>query len=225
MLFLLIIANLLIRSRLPPGVGGSVWPDFRIFRDATFAWTTAGVFFTEWALFIPISYISSYALQHSISTTFSYRLIALINAGSFFGRWLPGYVADYWGRFNLMVITVFLCLLVTLGVWLPARGNIAAICVFAVGFGFSSGSFISLTPVCIGQLCKTEDYGRYYATAYSIVSLGCLTGIPIAGQVLAVDEGDYWGLIIFTGVCIAGGLVCFGTARLLKTGLIIKTVY
>ncbi|KAL9117967.1 MAG: hypothetical protein Q9187_005493 [Circinaria calcarea] len=225
MLFLLIIANLLIRSRLPPKVGGSVWPDFRIFRGATFAWTTAGVFFIEWGLFIPISYISSYALRYGISSTFSYQLLALINAGSFFGRWLPGYVSDLWGRFNLMMITVFLCLLVTLGVWLPARGNIAAICVFAVGFGFSSGSFISLTPVCVGQLCKTEDYGRYYATAYSLVSLGCLTGIPIAGQILAVDGGDYWGLIIFTGVCIAAGLVCFGIARLLKTGLRLRIVY
>jgi hypothetical protein len=44
--------------------------------------------------------------------------------------------------------------------------------IYALLFGFSSGSNISLTPVCVGQLCKTENYGRYYATAYTIVSFG-----------------------------------------------------
>lgn len=48
--------------------------------------TTAGVFFIEWALFIPLSYISSYALVEGVSPVFSYQLLAILNAGSFFGR-------------------------------------------------------------------------------------------------------------------------------------------
>ena len=43
----LLIANVCIRSRLPPKKGGSVWPDFRIFRQVDFAVTTLGVFFME----------------------------------------------------------------------------------------------------------------------------------------------------------------------------------
>ena len=34
------------------------------------------------------------------------------------------------------------------------------------------GSNISLTPVCVGQLCDTEVFGRWYATCYTIVSIG-----------------------------------------------------
>lgn len=45
---LLLVANIFIRSRLPPKLGGSVLPDFRIFRDKAFALTTVGVFFEEW---------------------------------------------------------------------------------------------------------------------------------------------------------------------------------
>ncbi|MCJ1476370.1 hypothetical protein MMC13_005036 [Lambiella insularis] len=220
LLVLVVIANLLIKSRLPPKLGGTVWPSFHIFNDKVFAVTTAGVFFIEWALFIPISYISSYALHVGINPTFSYQLLSLLNVGSFFGRWLPGYVADRWGRFNTMIITVLLCLLFIIGLWLPAavpmssvRDNIPLIAIFAIGFGFASGSNISLTPVCVGQLCKTEEYGRYYATCYTIVSFGCLTGIPIAGAIVKLDGGDYWGLIIFTGACYATGLLCFITAR------------
>ena len=232
-MFLLIIANLLIRSRLPPKVGGSVWPDFRIFKDEIFALTTAGVFFIEWGLFLPLSYISTYALHYGISASFSYQLLAVVNAGSFFGRWVPGYVADYLGRFNTIILTVALCLAMTLGFWMPAaevlRGqtsaNVAVLCVFAVGFGFASGSNISLVPVCVGQLCETESYGRYYATCYTLVSVGCLTGIPIAGQIMAADGGQYWGLIIFTAMCYAGGLVCFIAARVLKVGWKVTAIY
>ncbi|MCJ1436807.1 hypothetical protein MMC27_006189 [Xylographa pallens] len=232
LLFLVILANLFIRSRLPPKVGGSVWPDPGIFKDKVFALTTAGVFFIEWALFIPISYITSYALHVGINSTFSYQLLAILNVGSFFGRWLPGYVADRWGRFNTMIITVFLCLLFVIGLWLPAatptsavRDNIPLIVIFVLGFGFASGSNISLTPVCVGQLCETEQYGRYYATCYTVVSFGCLTGIPIAGALISLDGGEYWGLILFTGACYFVGLACFITARILRVGWRLNAVF
>jgi MFS family permease len=173
-LIVLSIANLLIRSRLPqkPFSKENVLPDFRIFRDPRFALTTASVFFIEWGLFVPISYISSYALDHGFSSKFSYQIIAILNAGSFFGRWLPGYFADYLGRFNTLIATVALCLLCNACLWLPAGNSMALLIVYSALFGFSSGSNISLTPVCVGQLCKTENYGRYYATAYTIVSFG-----------------------------------------------------
>lgn len=175
---LLIPANLLIRSRLPPLPGTRVLPDFTIFRDPTFALTTAGVFFIEWGLFVPLAYISSYALAHRVNSAFAYQLLAVVNAGSFFGRWLPGYVADRLGRFNTMILTVLLCLLTTLALWLPAGDSVPLMCVYAVLFGFASGSNISLTPVCVGQLCRTESYGRYYATCYTVVSFGYVQ-VPI----------------------------------------------
>ncbi|KAL8966259.1 MAG: hypothetical protein Q9183_003451, partial [Haloplaca sp. 2 TL-2023] len=110
-LILLIVANLLIRTRLPPKPSGTVWPDFRIFRDVTFALTTAGVFFIEWGLFVPLTFISSYALANGVSPTFSYQVLAILNAGSVFGRGIPGYIADRLGRFNTMILAVLLCLL------------------------------------------------------------------------------------------------------------------
>lgn len=233
-LFLLCIANLLIRSRLQPSkdshVVQNIWPDWRIFKNRVFVLTTAGVFFIEWALFIPLSYISSYALAGGVSPTFSYQLLAILNAGSFFGRWAPGYMADLFGRFNTMIITVALCLISVLAVWLtgsPGDGSrgIAQLVIFCVLFGFASGSNISLTPVCVGQLCGTEVFGRWYASLYTVVSFGCLTGIPIAGQLLATEGGKYTGLIGFVGACYGGGLICFIWARVLKVGWSLRKIY
>lgn len=234
LLFLLCIANLLIRSRLQPSkdshVVQKIWPDWRIFKDRVFVLTTAGVFFIEWALFIPLSYISLYALAEGVSPTFSYQLLAILNVGSFFGRWAPGYMADMFGRFNTMVITVALCLICVLAVWLtcsPQDGSrgIAQLIIFCILFGFASGSNISLTPVCVGQLCETEVFGRWYAGLYTVVSFGCLTGIPIGGQLIATEGGKYTGLIGFVGACYGGGLICFIWARVLKVGWSLRKIY
>lgn len=173
-LILVIGSCLLVKSRLPkkPASKENVLPDFRIFRDAKFAFTTAGIFFIEWGLFVPVSYISSYALAHGVSTKLSYQMVAFLNVGSVLGRAIPGFIADFLGRFNTLIVTVALCLVCNACLWLPAGGNVPLTIVYCVIFGFASGSNISLTPVCIGQLCKIENYGRYYATAYTIVSFG-----------------------------------------------------
>ena len=245
-LVLLVFANLFIRSRLPPKKPSkeNILPDFHIFRDPVFALTTLGVFFIEWGLFIPLAYISSYSLANGVSDTFSYQLLAILNVGSCCGRYFPGLIADKIGRFNAMVITIFLCLLSTLALWLPAGGHIALIIIFALVFGFASGSGksqhssycmivkanflnlgISLTPVCVGQLCKIENYGRYYATCYTLVSFGSLTGIPIAGQLIKTCGGQYWGVIVFAGMSYAASLTTFTAARMLGGGWQIKTKY
>ncbi|QKX62881.1 uncharacterized protein TRUGW13939_10049 [Talaromyces rugulosus] len=213
-------ACILIRSRLPskPASRQNILPDVRIFRDPIFALTTAGVFLIEWGLFVPITYISSYALVQGFPTSFSYQILAILNVGSIFGRWLPGYFADFLGRFNTMILTILGCLLSCACFWLPAENSKAMLIVYALTFGFFSGSNISLTPVCVGQLCKTENYGRYYATAYTVVSFGTLTGIPIAGEILSRCGGQYWGLITFVVACYFGGLLAFTVAKLVKVG-------
>lgn len=232
LLFLCTIANLLIRSRLPPKEGGTVLPDYRIFRDYAFLFTTIGVWFMEWGLFIPITYLISYCLSSgAFSDKFSYQIMAIFNAGSCFGRWLPGIMADKLGRFNSQIFAFGLCGITSMALWLPASllpGTSPAVkplmIVFSVLFGFASGSNISLTPVCVGQLCITQEYGRYYATCYSAVSLATLTGIPIAGGILERCGGNYYGVVLITGASYIVGCACFVAARAVKIKGLFKLV-
>jgi MFS family permease len=213
-LFLCIIANLLIRSRLPKSqIHRSPHPDFRILAQPAFAWTVIGVFLLEWALFIPLTYITSYAMEKHYSTAFAYQILPILNVGSVFGRWLPGFYSDVIGRYNTCLVVTAFTIFSVFAVWLPFGNHTAGLVVFVLLFGFASGSNISLTPVCIGQLCETKDYGRYYATCYTIVSLGCLTGIPIAGAILDACSGSYWGLVVWTGACYVIALLAFIVAR------------
>lgn len=213
-----IIAICLIRSRLPPAANATAHPDFRIFKQLAFTLTTLGIFLLEFSLFIPLAYISTYAMAKNFSTEFSYQLLPIMNAGSVVGRLLPGYYSDIIGAFNTCILASVLCVIATLGVWLPVGHTTPGIVIFAILFGLGSGIGIAIAPVCISRLCKTQEYGRYYATAYMCVSFACLIGIPIAGNILQAGNGSYVGLIITTGVIFVASAVCLVWAKVYQLG-------
>ncbi|KAG4431072.1 hypothetical protein IFR05_013447 [Cadophora sp. M221] len=212
-------SNSFIKGRITLGRTSSAQPDLRILAHPTFALMVLGVFLLEFALFVPLTYINSYCISKGFAPSFYSSVLPILNVGSLFGRLLPGYLADKYGRFNTAIVAIILTVISIFGVWLPFGGTKAGILIFALMFGLGSGSNISLTPVCIGQLCHVEDYGRYYSTCFSIVSLGCLSGVPIAGKILDVSAGgNFNGLVIFVGCCCAGGRLAFGCARVLAVG-------
>ncbi|KAE8323728.1 major facilitator superfamily domain-containing protein [Aspergillus sergii] len=217
------LACLLMKTRLPRNKTAGASIDFKALKDIKYATTTAAVFLVEFAVFIPITYIASYAVHVGINTTLSYALIIFLNLGAIPGRFLPGLIADRLGRFNVMVLTSLICAVLTLALWLKAGDNIAAIICYAVLLGFWSGAAISLTPVCISQVCATEDYGKRNGTTFTIVSVGTLTGIPIAGAIQQNNGGDYWGLIVFGGVLYLAATVAFAVARGVCAGWALRT--
>ncbi|KAF9871602.1 hypothetical protein CkaCkLH20_11013 [Colletotrichum karsti] len=113
-------ATLLIDTRLPPAPNASPHPDLRILREPVFAVTTIGLFLFEWSLFIPITYISSYAVSKGFSTDFAYQIPTILNAGSVAGRVLAGWWGDYVGPFNSHIAALFLSTVACLAIWLPA---------------------------------------------------------------------------------------------------------
>lgn len=231
-LFLVAVANLLLRSRLPKSKLSfrTLLPDFRIFADGTgcLAFCTAGLFFMELALFVPLAYLTSYSVDHGLPKSLSYQLIAILNAASVAGRALPGFIADKAGRYNTMIAMLLLCALSTLCIWLPAAPTETVrslVILYAVVFGFASGSNLSLTGPLVGQLCETSHYGRYYSTCYAIVSFATLIGIPIAGQLLKVSGGEYYGVIALTGAGYVVSALCVLIVRVVKVGWRVRAVF
>ncbi|KAI9747493.1 MAG: hypothetical protein M1835_002065 [Candelina submexicana] len=244
---LLILCSISIafcRSRVPPRKGAAkTWrstiPDPRIFMDGTgaMAATSAGVLLTDLAYFIPITYIPSYYvdrqnLSHEEALTgsaaFAYQLLAILNASSCVGRYVAGSVADRCGRYNTMIVSLFLCIISVLCFWSPdilapnLSNNPALLILFVILFGFVSGSNVSLTPICLGQLCDTQEYGRYYASCFTVVAFGVLASLPIAGSLLdavqATGKERYWGVAFFAGGCYVGSFLCFVWVRIRVKG-------
>ncbi|KAF2845637.1 MFS general substrate transporter [Plenodomus tracheiphilus IPT5] len=213
-----VFASILLRKRLPHNKKAGASIDLLALRDKTYALTTLAVCLVEFAVFIPYTYISSYAIHAGMEQQHSYRLMALLNAGAIPGRALPGYVADRFGAFNTMSATSFICSIFIFALWLTAGSSEIAITAFAVLFGFWSGAAISLTPVCVASVCKIEDYGKRNGTTFSLASFATLIGVPIAGAIVQANEGEYVGLIVFAGASYLAACAAFVATRIVAGG-------
>ncbi|TVY36773.1 Riboflavin transporter [Lachnellula subtilissima] len=209
-LVMMTVGNFCIRGRLPPRKnGGTV--DLRCFQDARFSWATIGVACFEFVLFGALGILPTYALGQGFSTQTSFNIVAVLNAGSAFGRSFSGYFSDRYGRFNTMILTLTLSLVVTFALWLPVGNHVVLFYIFAPLFGFGSGSIISMAPVCIGQLCKADEYGQFYGTSYSVVAFATLICIPIAAELLPTIGAT--GFVAFFGGILLLSLGSFVMAR------------
>lgn len=218
-------ACMLLKKRLPPNKKAGAAIDLKALADPKFGMTALAVFLIEFAVFIPYTYICSYALHEGMDLQTSLLLNALVNAGAIPGRALPGYLADRFGPMNVMCVTAGVCAMFIYALWLTAGGSEAATIAFAILFGFWSGAGISLTPVCIGQACRTEDYGKRNGTAFFLASFGTLVGVPLAGAIVQWCDGAYYSLIIFAGGLYFLSLCAFFIARGLCAGWSLKILF
>jgi MFS family permease len=185
----------------------------------------SAIFILDWAVLVPPAYITMYAASKKLDAI-SQHILAILNAASIFGRGLPGPVADKMGRFNVMIVCSAICTISLFGLWLNLGSDVPGLIVFAIVYGFFSGSAYSLTPVCVSQLCRTEDYASRYGTAYGVVSLATLAGVPLSGTILDAGKGEnYDALILFCGATYAVSTVLFVVARGVSNGWGLRTKF
>ncbi|CAG8979407.1 hypothetical protein HYALB_00010498 [Hymenoscyphus albidus] len=143
----------------------------------------------EFVLFATLALLPSYSLSRGFPPQTAYNVIAIFNAGSAFGRSFSGYISDRIGRYNTMILTLILSLLIILVLWLPVnRDGVIQFYVFAPFFGFGSAGIVSMAPVCLGQLC---------GAAYTLLCT------PLGGELLPkIGPTAFVGF--FAGVLVLG---------------------
>lgn len=126
-------------------------------------------------------------------------------------------MADYIGRYNMMVIMSLLASITLLAIWIPVTSS-AGIIIFSAIFGFASGAYVSLGPSLIMQISPLPKVGQRVGSMYAMASLGALVGSPIGGQLIKNWRGRYTGLMVFSGVMEFGGFFFFALARWYQKG-------
>ncbi|KAF4953946.1 hypothetical protein FGADI_5595 [Fusarium gaditjirri] len=203
----------LLKTRLPANPTSRLVLDWKGFKDTRFTLTMMAIFILDWAVLVPPAYITTYTSFHGLNDL-SPNILAILNSASTLGRCLPGIVADKLGRFNVMIICATLSTLSIFSLWLQARSNAVVVICFAVAYGFFSGTAFSLTPVCVAQLCKTEEYATRYGTAYGVVSFATLAGVPLSGLILGTSDGNHYNaLVLFCGTAYAVSALLFIFAK------------
>lgn len=159
----LVGANLLVRPRLSPSPDAKKVDIFslELFGQPSFLFLTVSVFGIEVVLFGALGILPTYA---SLGTDYpaetGFYLIAVMNGVSCLGRIIPGFVSDIVGRFNVLGVMMVITLIFMLIIWLPfGHTSLVALYVFVAFFGFGTGSWMAMTPACVGQLSGPHHFG------------------------------------------------------------------
>jgi MFS family permease len=142
----------------------------------------------------------------------------LTTPNSVFGRILPGWIGDKFGRFNVMIVTTYTTVLFTLALWIPGKSD-GALIAYAALFGFTSGTFVAMVPALVAQVTKdVRKIGVRNGTNFFIIAVAALTGNPIAGALIAYADGGYVYLQTFAGITMFIGASFFVVARYTQVG-------
>lgn len=197
-------ATLIVTSLPSPKTADTCTLNIKTFADSRYVLLAIGSSFVSLGLYIPFFYIVEYAHQLSIAPRMSFYVLAIMNAGGFFGRVSPAYLSDSVGRFNLLMPSAFFSGLACLVFWMFAK-SLVAVMLFAVVYGFFSGAFISVITPCIAQISDIRQIGTRIGMLYSIISFPSLIGGPAAGALLVRGHGNFDGMIAFSGATLIAG--------------------
>jgi len=104
------------------------------FKDAPFLIFNIGVFFGFMGVYVPFYYVQLYALEVChMDESFSFYLLAIINASSTIGRVLPNFYADKTGPLNMQIPFTFIAAILCFA-WIAVRNTTGLLiwCVFYV---------------------------------------------------------------------------------------------
>lgn len=119
---------------------------------------------------------------------------------------------------NNLVVVSTACFLsgVTVASWLAIHNGGGTIAI-AIIYGFISGGLVSLPPITVASLSKTQDeYSTRMGMAFTIGSFGALVGNPVAGALIVTVQNagikqKFLGAWLFAGgTMITAGALTMG---------------
>lgn len=170
-------------------------------RTPTFRWFYLATVLASPVMFIPFAHLSASARDLGLSEALAVGLVGLVGVGSLVGRFSIGMVADRLGRAQTLVL-MQLSMALSYLLWAAAGGH-ALLVVFALWFGLSYGSIVSLLPAICMDYFGGKSVASVVGALYSGAAVGNLLGPVLAGA--AFDQsGHYRGVM---ALCVLLGLL------------------
>jgi len=180
-------------------------------KTPSFKWLYMGTLLGAPVMFVPFAHISAAARDAGVPDAQAVGLVGLIGIGSLVGRFAIGWLADRMGRIKTLMLMQGLMGLSYL-VWAGAQDR-WVFAVFALWFGLSYGSIVSLLPAICMDLFGGRAVSAIIGTLYTGAALGNLLGPVLAGQVF--DMTQSYTLVIWITLGISA-LATYSCWRILK---------
>ena len=166
-------------------------------RSPTFRWLYLATVLASPVMFIPFAHVSASARDLGLGEAFAVGLVGLIGVGSLVGRFAIGLLADRLGRAQTLVL-MQLSMGASYVLWGAAGGQFLLM-IFALWFGLSYGSIVSLLPAICMDYFGGRSVASVVGTLYSGAAFGNLLGPVLAGAVFD-HSGHYLGVMAVCGV-------------------------
>ncbi|KAG6000641.1 hypothetical protein E4U21_005270 [Claviceps maximensis] len=216
---LVVLANsvmiyLLLKPRLPPQKSGPV-VDMDAFRDRSYLLFAMSMFFTIWTAYFGYFYARQYAVKVlGANQSTSFNLLLVVSAVGYSGRLIPALIADrFFGPIKTFIPILF-GMAICMFTWIEVK-SIASYYVWIFAFGFFGAAIHTMFPSTLAFLTKKNlsMAGTRIGMIFTIVSVSGLTGPPLAGKLVEVCHGSYWGLQMWAGTStMMGGLLLVATS-------------
>ncbi|KAI0057047.1 MFS general substrate transporter [Artomyces pyxidatus] len=212
----LVAANLLMTPRA--SITGSKAPKPNIkslLLDLPYMLTILGGLTCFLGVYFPYFYLQLFSVINGVDTNVAFYTLAIMNAASIPGRILPNLFADRFGVYNMIIFVGIGCSVLILSLFGVA--SITSTMIFAILYGFFSGSFLSLLSPVLASLARHDgEIGVRLGLAFFFASLGALVGQPIDGALLG-NAFPWYKAIIFSAVTTFAGIFFTIISRLLLT--------
>ncbi|KAF4834660.1 Leporins efflux protein lepC [Colletotrichum siamense] len=184
--------------------------DFSVLKNKSFMLLCGGLAIGYFGLFTPLFYVSAFGIAQGLTSSTAFYLLSGLNAASFFGRVIPGLIADRYGHFNMCAVATLSAGIV--GFCWTAATTLGGLAVWSLAYGFFSGAVMSLQGACVGKIAHHRSQGLAVGFMMGSISVTALVGPPISGQILS--HSGYLALSMWTGATLVLGAVILVVARL-----------
>lgn len=210
---LLLIAYLLMRTRLPPQPQAVSYT--RVFqnslRDRAYICACLGMAAFEVGFFFVAFYLQLDSRLHGLSEGFSFYSLTIFNAGSFFGRLTASVVSSYVGIPSAIIGCSFISSALIFS--MIGLHSVASVSLIGVSYGFFAGGCIALVAPLISYLTpEVSDIGARIGMSFTISGIGSLLGAPICGAVLT-SHYIWWKPAVLAGSIATGGSILFASMQ------------
>ena len=207
---LLVVLIILVQHKTPKPSQPRRLIDPSAFKEAPFLLLSLALFFVFISFYVPLFYIPSYAMfKLHTSDDFAFYLLAIANAGSFFGRTTPYLLSKYVGPIEIFTFWAFAAV-VLLFAWIGIQ-NVPGFVVFSALWGYISGVLVTAPIAVVAHPVISPSLsviGLRLGMCWSMAAVGILVGSPIAGALVDLSTASFLNAQAFAAAMMAVGLLC-----------------
>ncbi|KAF8674068.1 Monocarboxylate [Rhizoctonia solani] len=218
LLFVLTVAILTLRRRLPPKKVSGGLLNLKAFLHIPYSIYVLASVVSFLGLYTVLTYLEVYATEIGLPEDFAFYMIPIANAASLFGRVGSGVVSDRIGPINTLIPSTLVAGVCTYA-W-PFARNKGSLIVLACIYGAACGVFVGMLATPVAKMGSMDDVGRRTGMLMSVIAAGAVAGPPISGAIRDktgsfIQVGYYAGSMIILCVLllICVKFVALGTLR------------